>query len=138
MKPLPVVHAGAPAIDNQIFNVNLLLQSNETVAGTNERRAEIYTLQSWTLNDQISGLPFDMNAIVPFMTHEGRAEATIDAILPIPTDNWSWLPNEWTYHQTQGTPLLIDDVTAQRNCFHRYLQPTTYQYSTPVGLGQMV
>ena len=138
LKPLPVVHAGAPAIDNQIFNVNLLLQSNETVAGTNERRAEIYTLQSWTLNDQISGLPFDMNAIVPFMTHEGRAEATIDAILPIPTDNWSWLPNEWTYHQTQGTPLLIDDVTAQRNCFHRYLQPTTYQYSTPVGLGQMV
>tara|TARA_R110002074_G_scaffold2161_1_gene12643 strand:- start:18798 stop:23261 length:4464 start_codon:yes stop_codon:yes gene_type:complete len=140
VKPLATMRAGEPATHNQIFNINLLLQSNETVLGTNERRAEIYTLQPWILNDQISGLPFDMNAIVPFMTHEGMAEAIIEDALPAPppTTNFSWLPNEWTYNQTQGIPLSIPDVNKQRNCFHRYIQDGNYQYSQPTGLGQML
>ena len=74
VKPLPITHAQAPAINNQVFNVNLLLQSNETTVGTNERRAEIYTLQPWTLNPQTNGLPMDMVGIVPFYTWGGRAE----------------------------------------------------------------
>ena len=143
VKPLPVVHGIPPAINNQVFNVNLLLQSNETTVGTNERRAEIYTLQPWTLNPQTNGLPMDMVAIVPMMTWWGRGERLYEEgpcfVTPLPTpNNLAYLPSEWTQQKTQGIPLSISDVSKQRNCFHRYLQPTNYVYGTSVGLGQMV
>ena len=152
VKPLPVVRADYPAENNQVFNVGLLLQSNELVGGTDEKRAEIYILQPWLGIDAASGISFDTKTIVPYITYFGWAEATIAEKMVVTTTcepntsqpNWTTetyldsalLPSEWISTQTQGVPLTTEQVEYQKSCFHTYVEPTPYQYGDPVGLGQ--
>ena len=154
VKPLPVVRANYPSVDNQVFNVALLLQSNELVGGTNEKRAEIYVCQPWIVTDSFSGLPFDTQAIVPYLTWYGYAESVIGQRMApgfncspnrddanFSSDGYldaSILPSEWIYTQTQGVPLTTADVEQQNECFHKYIEPTLYQYGQPTGLGQVL
>lgn len=155
VKPLPTVRAAYPAADNQVFNVGLLLQVNELVGGANEKRAEIYLLQPWLAIDSKTGVSFDTKTIVPYITWYGWAEATIGAKMSLPltpgachpnandanfnTDGYldsAIMPSEWMYTQTQGVSLTIPDVDRQKNCYHTYIEPQTYGYGEPAGLGQ--
>ena len=156
VKPLPTVRAAYPADNNQIFNVPLLLQVNELIGGVNEKRAEIYLLQPWLATDSKSGVSFDTQTIVPYITWYGWAEAAI-AFKMIPvlginttcepmtddpdfsTDGYldsALMPSEWMYTQTQGTSLTIPNVARQNNCFHPYIEGQTYTYGEFTGLGQ--
>ena len=65
--------ANYPSVDNQVFNVALLLQSNELVGGTNEKRAEVYVCQPWIVTDSFS-VCLLMLAIVPYLTWYGYAD----------------------------------------------------------------
>tara|TARA_R110001592_G_scaffold178453_2_gene419418 strand:+ start:1334 stop:5857 length:4524 start_codon:yes stop_codon:yes gene_type:complete len=156
VKPLPTVRANYPAINNQIFNVPLLLQVNELIGGANEKRAEIYLLQPWLATDSKSGVSFDTRTIVPYLTWYGWAEAAIARkMVPVPgvnttckpqtddadftTDGYldsAVMPSEWMYTQTQGTSLTIPNVDRQKNCFHTYREGGTYAYGDFTGLGQ--
>ena len=154
VKPLPVVRANYPASDNQVFNVGLLLQSNELIGGTNEKRAEIYVCQPWLITDSFSGLAFDTQAIVPYLTWYGYAESVIanrivDSTVCEPnatqpdytTDTYldaAVMPSEWIYTQSQGIPLSVTEVNQQNECFHKYIEPTLYQYGQSSGLGQVL
>jgi len=157
VKPLSVVRADYPSVNNQLFNVGLLLQVNELSDGTDEKRAEIYIIQPWTAIDSANGIAMDTKTIVPYITWYGWAEATIaervtrafgpDSCLPnasapdYDTDGYldiALMPSEWIYTQTQGVPLTSDQVDAQKSCFHTYVEPSTYSYGEPTGLAQLM